>query len=200
MNLRILRLERRKSRQLIRSARDAAGNIVFPGTAGKNDKKPPSLVPWEAMSGREYPRYAIAGVSALLVRGGEMLLIRRGGQPGAGLWAMPGGAVEAGEDLAEAASRELYEETGLRAPALGVAAVANIVVRENSSARYHYVLVVVAFDASRIEGELRPGGDAVDAGWFRIEDVVRRGDVSRSTRLVAELVSREGLRYVPLFA
>ncbi|QOJ78752.1 NUDIX hydrolase [Infirmifilum lucidum] len=151
------------------------------------------------MSGREFPTYAIAGVSALVIRNGRILLVKRGGQPGAGLWALPGGAVEAGESVAEAATRELLEETGLSAPVLGVAGVADIIVREGGGVRFHYVLVAVAFDSSGLSGELRPGGDAVDIGWFEMREVVGRSDVARSTKMIVENVMRNGLRYVPIF-
>jgi ADP-ribose pyrophosphatase YjhB (NUDIX family) len=44
---------------------------------------------------------------------GRLLLIRRAHDPGRGLWSLPGGRVEAGESVAEAAEREVREETGL---------------------------------------------------------------------------------------
>ena len=65
---------------------------------------------------REYPDAPIAGVGAVIVRGGEepsVLLIRRGHEPLKGEWSLPGGAVELGETLEEAICREVLEETGL---------------------------------------------------------------------------------------
>jgi ADP-ribose pyrophosphatase YjhB (NUDIX family) len=55
----------------------------------------------------------IAAVSAIVRREGRYLLVRRGNPPLRGMYAFPGGRVEIGETLAEAALRELKEETGL---------------------------------------------------------------------------------------
>ncbi|RLG76947.1 MAG: NUDIX hydrolase, partial [Thermoprotei archaeon] len=48
-------------------------------------------------SSREYPRYAVVGVGAVVVKDGKVLLIKRGYPPAKGMWAIPGGVVEAGE-------------------------------------------------------------------------------------------------------
>ena len=52
-------------------------------------------------------------VGALVQRGGELLMVQRGREPGKGLWSVPGGRVEPGEAMRDAVVRELMEETGL---------------------------------------------------------------------------------------
>ncbi len=147
----------------------------------------------------EYPSYPIAAVGAVLVRNGSILLIQRGYPPGKGLWAVPGGVIEVGESIEEAAVRELEEETGIRAKPVGIVWVANVVVREGGRVRYHYVIIDVAFDPRTVEGTLRPGGDAVDVAWMRMGEVVERSDVSETTRkLVSYLMSNPRPPLLPL--
>ena len=62
----------------------------------------------------EDPLPVVACVGAVVLDArGQLLLIRRGNEPGRGLWSVPGGRVEAGESVAAAVEREVREETGL---------------------------------------------------------------------------------------
>ena len=64
---------------------------------------------------REGPPPVVRCVGAIVHdRARRLLLIRRGQEPGRGLWSVPGGRVEAGETAAQAVEREVLEETGLR--------------------------------------------------------------------------------------
>lgn len=120
---------------------------------------------------REYPSQPIVGVGGVVIHQGRALLIRRGREPLKGEWSIPGGMVELGEELADAARRELREETGLEVEPLAVIAVFDRIQRVRQRVKYHYV--IVDYVCRRKRGRLKPASDVVDARW------VRRGDLRR---------------------
>ena len=120
------------------------------------------------------PPHPIPAVGVVCLRSpDEVLLIRRGKPPGAGGWSLPGGRLEWGERLHDAALRELFEETGVRAEMLGLIDVVDGRFEPDPDGRptHHYVLVdhAVAVPPTRAEwvdsmlrraivhGELAPG-------------------------------------------
>ncbi|BAF86396.1 MULTISPECIES: NUDIX hydrolase [Azorhizobium] len=107
--------------------------------------------------------------SAAVFRDGRVLLARRGKAPGAGLWSLPGGRVEPGERLAEAAAREVMEEVAVEAEILAVAAARDIIVRDGERLLAHFV--VVAHAARWRAGEPTIGEEAIEVGWFAPDEV-----------------------------
>ena len=119
---------------------------------------------------REYPESPLVGVGAVIVRDNRALLIRRGQPPLLGEWSLPGGVLECGESLREAAIREAREETGLVVEVGEMLGVYERVIRsEDARVRYHYVLI--DFLCRPDAGELKAGSDAADAGWFSREEL-----------------------------
>jgi len=85
---------------------------------------------------------------------GRLLLIRRGTDPGRGLWSLPGGRVEPGETDAEALVREMAEETGLV-----------VVSGEHVGTVVRGPYVIADYRCAVLGGSLAAGDDAVDARW-----------------------------------
>ena len=119
---------------------------------------------------REYPAQPILAVGVVLLDGDRVLLIRRGRPPNAGRWSVPGGGVDLGESMREAAARELREETGLEAT-LGpiVEVLERIVPDESGRTKYHYV--IVDFVGTEPRGELVATDDAAEARWVKLEEL-----------------------------
>jgi 8-oxo-dGTP diphosphatase len=107
----------------------------------------------------------ILGVSVLVRQGNRVLLVKRGAPPRAGDWALPGGKVNFGERLDEAARREVLEETGIAVGALERIDVTETLEHDASGKpRTHHVLVV--FRATAEGGAPRAGDDAAEAAWI----------------------------------
>lgn len=120
---------------------------------------------------REKPTRPIIGVGAVVMKDGEVLLIRRGKPPKAGEWSLPGGAQELGETTREAAAREVKEETGLMVDVLDLLDVIDFIDRaEDSTIRYHYSLV--DYLAVPVAGALCADSVAHDAQFFTLEEAV----------------------------
>lgn len=118
---------------------------------------------------REYPDRPFVGVGVVIVNNGRVVLVRRGHAPAAGEWSIPGGVLEVGETVREAAVREAAEETGLRIETGELLGVFDRVLRdEQQRTQYHYVLI--DFVAKPVGGELRAGADAAEAKWCTWEE------------------------------
>jgi ADP-ribose pyrophosphatase YjhB (NUDIX family) len=119
---------------------------------------------------REYPESPLVGVGAVIVRENRVLLIQRGTPPLLGEWSLPGGVLECGEALREAAVREACEETGLLVETGELLGVYERVIRgDDRRVRYHYVLI--DFLCRPVGGDLKAGSDAADVRWFTRDEL-----------------------------
>jgi 8-oxo-dGTP diphosphatase len=99
-------------------------------------------------------------VGAIVTDGqGRLLMIKRGHDPGAGLWSIPGGRIEPGETDAEALVREMIEETGLTVE------VGRLIGRVQRPGLNGAVIDIRDYAVTVTGGTLRAGDDAADARW-----------------------------------
>ncbi len=116
----------------------------------------------------DYARPALTVDVAIVTREAKprVLLIRRKKDPFAGSWAMPGGFVDANERLADAARRELVEETGVTVSDLEQLYTAGDPGRDPRG-----WTVSVAYLAQVDPGALKPvaADDADEVGWFALD-------------------------------
>jgi 8-oxo-dGTP diphosphatase len=118
------------------------------------------------------PERPVVAVGVLLLDGDRVLLVQRARPPAVGRWTVPGGKVELGETLEEAAQRELTEETGLSATLGPVVEILDRVVRDDDGViRYHYV--ILDFLGTDPRGELRAASDCQDARWVGVDELDR---------------------------
>jgi ADP-ribose pyrophosphatase len=138
---------------------------------------------------REYPSRPIPSVGVIVFKSDEVLLVMRGQEPSKGKWSIPGGVVELGEPIREAARREVLEECGVEVKVGDVVDVLDSILRdEEGRVQYHYVLVDLV--ASYVKGELGVGSDIEDARWVR-EEQVASFDMTARTPLVIRKAFRE---------
>jgi 8-oxo-dGTP diphosphatase len=119
---------------------------------------------------REYPAHPVVGVGAVVVRDGKALIIKRAHEPRKGEWSLPGGLLELGESLQDAARREIKEETSLDVEVGPVIETFDRVHRDDQGRiRYHFV--IVDFVCWPNQGEAMPGSDADGVAWVTPDDI-----------------------------
>jgi 8-oxo-dGTP diphosphatase len=124
----------------------------------------------------------ILAASAACFRGGKLLLARRANPPH--LWTLPGGRVEPGEAAADAARRELSEETGVDAEIAGFAGFREMVMRDgDGKVEGHFV--ILAFAARWRAGEALVGPELTAIEWIEPEALSR----FETTEELAEIVA-----------
>ncbi|MEN9059965.1 NUDIX hydrolase [Ponticoccus litoralis] len=136
----------------------------------------------------------IAATIAAVIRDRQVLLVRRANPPDAGLWGFPGGKIDQGETLFEAAIRELAEETGVAAEPLRVVTAVDAFDRvETGALRRHFILIAVL--CRWTAGEPVAADDALDARWVDLDALQDSGlalslDVAEVAEQAAALMSQ----------
>lgn len=119
---------------------------------------------------RLYPDQPVAGVGAVIVHDGKIVLIKRANEPSRGKWTIPGGLVELAESPETAVIREAKEETGLDVddPVL-IDVVSNVDYDEESKVKYHYI--IIDYLVHVMSGEAKAASDAMELRWVPFGEV-----------------------------
>lgn len=124
------------------------------------------------MSGSAPVRPVAAAAGIAFDADGRVLLVRRGQPPNHDVWSVPGGRIEPGEAAADAAAREVGEETGLVVRAVELVAAVDWIERtDGGTLRVHYVILDYLVEV--VGGELRAGDDAAEARWVDPDELAR---------------------------
>ena len=135
----------------------------------------------------KYPDFPRVAVSAIVWNGQKVLLVKRKNPPAKDTWAPPGGSVRLGETCFDAARRETLEETHLMVEPLRTITHVDAIYRDPSSAiRYHYVILYI--EARLLGGDLLPGDDALDAGWFSKEELSKMDVEAETLKILTQMV------------
>ena len=119
---------------------------------------------------REFPEVPLVGVGAIIIEGDRVVLVKRAHPPLQAEWSIPGGVLEVGELVRQAAVREAREETGLTVEPGELLGVYDRVLRSaEKRVQYHYVLI--DFLCRRVAGDLAAASDAMEVRWFKEEDL-----------------------------
>ena len=133
---------------------------------------------------RTYPQRPFLAVSAAIFRNGKVLVVRRARKPALNLYTLPGGAVEAGETLVEAAIREVREETSLSIEPVALAGHREVIARDDKG-KVERHFVILCFASRWLAGEPVLSDELDDSRWV---DPSELGNY-RTTDGLAEIVT-----------
>ena len=105
-------------------------------------------------------------VDVIIEKNDKIVLIRRKNKPFEGKYALPGGFVEYGEKVEDAAVREAKEETSLE---VKLKEILGVYSEEKRDPRFHSISVV--FIASPLKGRIEAKSDAEEARWVKLEEI-----------------------------
>lgn len=138
---------------------------------------------------RLYPQRPYLAVSAAILRGGKVLVVRRARKPALGVYTLPGGAVEAGETLEEAVKREVREETALEIAPVSLAGHREVILRD-AQGRVERHFVILCFAARWLSGEPSLNEELDDAHWLRPEELAGLKTTEGLSEIVAAAAAR----------
>lgn len=139
---------------------------------------------------RAYPDRPFLAVSAVVIRDGKVLIIRRAAGVASGIYTLPGGVVEAGETLTDAVVREVREETALEIEPITLAGFRETILhdKENKVSRH---FVILCFAARWLSGEPVPDlSEISEAVWRHPDELKSLKTTQGLSEIVAEAMAK----------
>jgi 8-oxo-dGTP diphosphatase len=142
---------------------------------------------------RAYPQRPFLAVSAVILRAGKFLIVRRARPPAHGLFSLPGGVVELGERLTEALIREIAEETGMSIEPVALAGFRETISRDAQN-RVERHFVILSFAAHWRAGEPQLNEELSEARWIEPADLAALPTTPGLAEIVAAAYERLGIQ------
>ena len=134
---------------------------------------------------RLYLEYPFVGVGVVVWKENHFMLVQRAKPPRLGEWSIPGGRQKLGETTKDTAFREILEETSIRIKILGLIDVVDSIVKnEEGQIKYHATLIDYA--ALYVSGTPKAGDDAMDLGWFTLDQLPLLQIWEETSRIICE--------------
>ena len=138
---------------------------------------------------RAYPQRPILAVSAAIFRDGKVLVVRRARNPALSLYTLPGGAVEIGETLLQAVTREVREETALEVEPVAFAGKREVIARD-AQGRIERHFVILCFAARWCSGEVVLNEELDDARWLEPAELPGLRTTEGLSEIIAAAIDR----------
>lgn len=138
------------------------------------------------------------GVGAVVFRGENVLVIKRGKPPFLGRWSIPGGGLHHGERLEDAVRREVMEETGVEIRIGGLIGVFEVVPDDRQDPDFSRHVVMVDYWGEWLSGDPVPGDDAAAAEFAPLDEALARVSWDETRRAIADAMKlRNTVNYPP---
>jgi ADP-ribose pyrophosphatase YjhB (NUDIX family) len=141
---------------------------------------------------REFPEMPIAAAAAVIVREGKIFIIKRRFPPNEKKWSIPGGVIEIGEPVREAAVREVREETGLDVRIDGIVDVVDNIIYEGERVKYHFINC--DFQATYLSGEVTTNEEVSDFAWMEEGDLEGYDLTTGAAHVIRKVFAKLGER------
>ena len=140
---------------------------------------------------QEFNNKPLIAVGVLVIDKDKALIIKRGEEPNKFLWSIPGGLVEIGEELEEAAIREVKEEMGIDVKIEKMIGIFNCINRNKNEIEYHYV--IIDYIAREFTGSIKTNKEILDFKWMKFNELHNYELTNTTRELFREFIRKNNI-------